>query len=210
MGRKHRWSQHLSIARKGSPFARNEVFYSYLAKCLARGIALKPYVIASNMTSVEAAAMEVALIEHYGRTELGSGCLLNIDPGGLSGFDRAPSTVEKLADHFRKPEMREGSRSRATKEWHAAGGRACIAKRREAGLPLVPLETCRAGGLAVADLTRSPERRAAMSAAHLGKPKSAETRARMSKGSRDKWTPEMHERHSASMRAAWARRRPNG
>ena len=151
MGRNGRMHDHLKHARWGRKNSKSE----YLRGCLLRGIEPAPYVIASNMTKDEAIAVEIALIGHYGRIELG-GCLLNITAGGQGGRSPTPSMLAK----------------QHTPESDAKRGAARLGKKH-------PEEVKAKIGRAHKGRLWSAESRARLSAARMGHKASEEAKAKM-------------------------------
>jgi hypothetical protein len=109
IGTGDRMHRHLSEAKRAD--RKESRKYRVLRACIKRGIPIKAFKLASNLTIDEACAFERFLINVFGRRDLQTGCLLNSCAGGLGVRNVAPSTKKKLAEagrrHMARPEIRQ-------------------------------------------------------------------------------------------------------
>lgn len=67
----------------------------FIRDCIERGIAFR-YEYERHLTTDDAHAREIELVLHFGRRDLGTGCLFNACAGGWGTRNFAPSTIAKL------------------------------------------------------------------------------------------------------------------
>jgi hypothetical protein len=60
----------------------NFMFFDWLCELKQKGIEVEPYIVAKNLSQIEALALEKELIKQYGRLDLGTGTLFNLSSGG--------------------------------------------------------------------------------------------------------------------------------
>jgi hypothetical protein len=173
--------------RRDKWWGRRNSDITYLVRS---GQASKPVRISGGLTSEEAAAEEMRLIQFYGRADLGTGPLLNMSDGPgilnpspqararrsawMMGRSLSPETIEKMAASHRGMTRSPEARARMS-----------AAPRVR---PRKPMSDEHRAKLAAAGRGRkhSPEAKAKMSAAKLGRVASAETRAKISAAKRGK------------------------
>jgi NUMOD3 motif len=125
--RRHR--QHMQQAhtkRKSNP-AKNQ----FIRDCMAAGIKIN-WTIWPQILTDKALVMEVELIAHFGRRDLGTGCLFNADDGGFGSRNPAPSTRAKMAASAcsRKPMLgkRHSQEARTKISTAALGNKWCVGR----------------------------------------------------------------------------------
>jgi hypothetical protein len=104
---------HIREARSGvwkSNTPKNE----FILECLQAGVEFR-YEYERGLTTDEAHRREIELILHYGRQDLGTGCLLNACAGGWGSKSFAPSTIAKMRA-FRHSEETRAKVSKTRKD----------------------------------------------------------------------------------------------
>lgn len=97
VGSGDRIEQHMWAAR-GNGKGCGVHLLPYLRCCLGRGIELRRYKVAEELTRNHAYSYEMTLIAWYGRRDLETGCLLNGSGGGSGSRDLLPSTRAKISE----------------------------------------------------------------------------------------------------------------
>jgi len=90
-----RYLHHEREARYGSVRRLHEK-HQFILDAIALGFEIYPQLETDNLTIDEACFREIVLIAHYGRRDIGTGCLFNRAAGGFGVKNLAPSTRIKV------------------------------------------------------------------------------------------------------------------
>jgi hypothetical protein len=94
---KHGTRRHEVHERRACKAKHNPAKNQFLRECKAAGIKIR-YVVPETCLTIDGACRgEIELISLWGRLDLGTGPLFNMNAGGVGGRDPAPSTLEKMA-----------------------------------------------------------------------------------------------------------------
>lgn len=123
----YRLYNHVAEARRG----RRGLRYSKIRKAIAAGLEVQQRIVFESDDEAEAFAEEVRLIAHYGRRDLGTGCLANRSSGGAGTPGLSPKVIAaKKAKLIARPrrqlsaEFREKCRQRMLGSKHSPETRA--------------------------------------------------------------------------------------
>jgi hypothetical protein len=130
--RNPRERHHLYEAR-GRSGGKNNLKLQFIREFIAGGVEYRDCIIAAELTREEAYALEVKLIDVFGREALG-GCLYNLSAGGYGGRNPLPSTREKMRAASSQRMSKEAERKKISEATKCAMKRPEVAENFRQGV----------------------------------------------------------------------------
>jgi hypothetical protein len=182
---KHGTRRHEAHERRTHKAKSNPAKNQFLLECKAAGIKIRTVIPETCLTLDEACRGEIELISIWGRRDIGTGYLFNMNAGGAGARDPAPSTRAKMSEAHRGKKHALGwKHSNAARERMSAWQRGRPGKKPsletrgkmsawQRGRKM-PREAIEKSATARRGLKMSSEARKKMSEAHRGKKLSSE------------------------------------